>query len=114
MIEFLGLILAFITAICFGLSTAIQKYALGELKKFSIKGMLKNKIWLSSLIVSAIGIATYLVAMRMIELSLVQSVISFALIVPMIIGLAFFKEKLVIYEWVSIILILVGIFLVVY
>jgi drug/metabolite transporter (DMT)-like permease len=112
--EILGLILAFITAICFGLSTAIQKYALNRMKKFSIKGMLKNKKWLSSLIVGAAGVISYLFAMRIAELSLVQSIVSLAIIIPMLVGFVFFKERLVIYEWVSIILILVGIFLVVY
>jgi len=112
--EILGLVMTFVTAICFGLSTAIQKYALGKMKKFSIKGMLKNRRWLSSLIVAAVGIASYLFAMKIADLSIVQSVISLALIIPMIIGFVFFKERLVVYEWVSIILILAGIFLVVY
>lgn len=114
MIEMIGVILAFVTAICFGLSTAIQKYALNKMPKFSIKNMLKDRGWLSSLIVSGVGVATYLITMRLIELSLVQSIVSLAIIVPMIIGLIFFKERLVVFEWVSIILILAGIFLVVY
>jgi drug/metabolite transporter (DMT)-like permease len=112
--EIIGIVLALVTAICFGLSTAVQKYALSKMKKFSIKGMLKNKRWLSSLIVGAVGIAAYLFAMRLTDLSVVQSIVSVALIIPMIVGFAFFKERLVVYEWVSIILILIGVFLVAY
>ncbi|MEM7819416.1 MAG: hypothetical protein QXD48_01145 [Candidatus Aenigmatarchaeota archaeon] len=114
MTEIIGIILSVITMICFGFSTAIQKYALNKIEKFSIKSVLKNKMWLSTLIISAIGIATYLFALRISYLSLVQSIVSSTLIIPMFVGFVFFKEKLVIYEWISIILILIGIILVVY
>lgn len=110
----LGVILAILAAILFGISTGMQKYSLERISKFSIRKMLFNKKWFSSLIVGGIGILFYLFAMRIAELSLVQSIISLTLIVQVLIGFAFFKEKLGVIEWLAIIMVVAGVLLIAY
>jgi drug/metabolite transporter (DMT)-like permease len=110
----LGIILAIIAAILFGISTGIQKYSLERISAFSIRKILMNKKWLSSLLVGAVGILFYLVAMRVAELSVVQSVISLTLIVQVLIGFIFFREKMVKIEWLAVIVVIAGVLLIAY
>jgi len=108
----LGIILAVIAAVFFGISVAMQKYGLKSLKKFTIKGMVTNKRWILSIVIGVIGILLYLVALNLADLSTVQPVTALTLVIPVIAGVAFFKEKIGGFEWALLVLVIVGIVLV--
>lgn len=110
----LGIILSVFAALLFGISAGIQKFSVRNMKRFSVRNMIKNKKWLSSLAIGGIGIISYLIALRSTDLSIVQSVLSLTLITPIIIGYAFFKERMEAIEWVSITLLVIGVFLAVF
>jgi drug/metabolite transporter (DMT)-like permease len=109
MTELFGIFLAATAAIIFGLTTVMQKYSLRKVEKFSIGMLLKNKIWVSSLIVGMIGMGFYLFALSLTQVSSVQSIITSSAIIPVLAGSVLFKEKLGARRWFSIALILVGI-----
>jgi len=109
----LGIVFAIIAAVCFGFSTAIQKYGLNQLKKFSIRKLIKNRIWLSALVVGAIGIVFYLVSLKTVDLSMAQPILALGLVIPIVIGMTMFKEHISKKELVCIIFVLAGILFVI-
>jgi len=108
----LGIALSIVASICFGVSVAIQKYSLSEMKNFSIKQMIKNKKWISAFLVGIVGVIIYLVALNLEPISTVQPLTSLSFIIPIIAGIAFFKEKLEVKKWAFLVLVLAGIVLV--
>lgn len=104
-----GAILAVISAVLFGISLAMQKYAVGAMKKFSIGAMAKNKTWLIALLVGVAGILVYLVALNMADLSAVQPLTSLSVVIPILIGVALFKEKMEVKKWLFALILLAGI-----
>lgn len=108
----LGIALSIISAALFGASIAMQKYGMGSMKKFSFSGMIKNKVWLAALGIGVIGLIFYLAALSLADLSTVQPMTALTLVVPVISGVFFFKEKVGRLEWVLLAMVIGGIFLV--
>ena len=107
----LGVLLSLIVAICYGISATIQKYAISSMKKFSFKLLFKNRKWLVSLLVGTIGTLLYLFAVKIAPLSTVQVFLAISIIVPILAGFLFFKEKLKVREWLCVVLVIAGVFL---
>ena len=103
-------VFAFLAAILFGLSTAMQKKALRKIK-FSVKNIITNKIWLSSLLVGGVGFLFYMLALRSTDIVIVQSFIPLSIVVPLIYGIRL-KEKIGVYQWLFIGMISLGIILI--
>ena len=108
----LGLALALVTATLFGISVALFKHSLGHLEHFTIKDMVKHKKWLGALVVGLVGVLTYIMAMIEAPLSTVQPILSFSMVIPILVGAALFKEKLEVWRWLFVVILLAGIFLV--
>ncbi len=108
----LGIILALVAAVFFGISVAMQKYGLKSMSKFSIGGMVKNKKWIASLLIGVVGILLYLIALNQADLSVVQPITALTLVIPVIAGVIFFKEKIRRTEWLMLALVVIGIVLV--
>jgi drug/metabolite transporter (DMT)-like permease len=107
----LGVLLSLIVAICYGISAAMQKYAISKMEKFSFRHLFVNKKWLASLLVGLVGTVAYLLAVKTAPLSTVQVFLSLSIIIPILAGFVFFKEHLKDREWVCISLIVLGIVL---
>ncbi|MFQ5647943.1 MAG: hypothetical protein ACE5FW_01790 [Candidatus Aenigmatarchaeota archaeon] len=108
----LGIALALLASVLFGISVAIFKYSMGALKTFTIQGMVKNKRWLLALAVGLAGVVVYVMAMIVAPLSTVQPILSFSMLIPVLVGAALFKEKLEVWRWLCVLVLLAGIFLV--
>ena len=108
----LGIVLAIIASVCFGISVAMQKYGLKSLKKFSFASMAKNKRWIAALAIGIVGILLYLVALTLAALSIVQPLTSLTIIIPVIAGVIFFKEKIGGIKWALLALVIVGVILI--
>ena len=61
--------------------------------------------------IGIIGTASYLAAMRYAPLSTVQVFLSLTIIIPIVVGFLFFKEKLSMREWLCVALVVIGIIL---
>ena len=109
-IVYMSAVFAFLAAMFFGISTAIQKKALRKIK-FSVKNIITNKVWLSSLIVGGVGFLFYILALRSTDLVIVQSFIPLSILVPLIYGIKL-KEKIEVYQWLFIGMIILGIILI--
>ena len=96
-------------AILFGASSAIQKYSLDSMKKFSVKKMVENWKWLASLVIGGLGILVYLFALKNFPLFIVQPFVAIAMLVPIACGVLYFNEKLNMYEIIGIVLVIVGV-----
>lgn len=107
-----GLLLAFTAAVLFGLALTIQKYAIGALAAFSFRLLVRQRAWLLSMVVGGAGILAYLTALRTTPLSAVQPLMAISLLIPILAGVAFFKENLTVIEWLLVALFLAGIGLV--
>jgi drug/metabolite transporter (DMT)-like permease len=107
----LGILLSLIVALCYGVSAAMQKYAISSMEKFSFRRLFRNKKWLASLLVGFLGTSAYLLAVKTAPLSTVQIFLSLSIIIPILAGFVFFKENLKKREWVCISLIVLGIIL---
>ena len=108
----LGIVLALVASVCFGISVALQKYGLKSMKKFSFAAMVKNKRWIFALVIGIVGILLYLVALNLADLSLVQPLTSLTIIIPVIAGVAFFKEKIGGIKWALLALVIIGVVLI--
>src|SRR3989338_4973586 len=108
----LGIFLAVVAATLFGISVSLQKYGLKSLKKFSLKGMATNKKWIVSMVIGVVGILLYLVALNLADISVVQPLTALTLVIPVIAGVAFFKEKIGGMEWALLALVIIGVVLV--
>ncbi|MFH0836554.1 MAG: hypothetical protein V1870_00325 [Candidatus Aenigmatarchaeota archaeon] len=105
----LDIILSIIVACCYGISASIQKYSLSAMINFSIKNMVKNKIWLFSMLIGFIGIFLYIFTLRFVALNTIQPLLALSMIIPILVGILAFREKPCIYESIGIILIIVGV-----
>jgi|SRR3990172_12488715 len=103
-------VFAFLAAILFGISTAIQKKALRKIK-FSVRNIITNKVWISSLFIGGVGFLFYILALRSTDIVIVQSFIPLSIVVPLIYGLRI-KEKIEVYQWLFIGMISLGIILI--
>lgn len=108
----LGMVFALLAAVCYGLAAAIQKKSMGDQRHFDMGEILKDRLWLSSILVGFVGIIFYLLALANAGLTEVQPFLSLSLIIPIIAGLVFFREKLGRIQWIAIVLVLAGIILV--
>ena len=102
------MVLSLIAALLFGASTVIQKYCFRGMKRFSFKRVIRNKVWMMSLLVGATGIMFYLAALRLAEISIVQPMLSLSIAVPVLVGWFVFGEK-VGSRWIHILLIIAGV-----
>jgi multidrug transporter EmrE-like cation transporter len=105
----LGVLLSLIVAVCYGISAAMQKYAISRMERFSFRRLFKNARWLAALLVGFVGTITYLLAVKIAPLSTVQVFLSLSIIIPILVGASLFKEYLRKSEWLCVCLILVGI-----
>ena len=103
------IIISVLVALCYGISASIQKYSLSAMKKFSVKQMIKNRIWLFSMLIGIIGILIYIFALRFVALNTIQPILALSMIIPIFAGIFLFKEKPHIYDIAGIILIIVGV-----
>jgi drug/metabolite transporter (DMT)-like permease len=106
----LGITLSVLAALCFGIATAVQKYCLKGVPKFSFKVLFKNRLWMLSLLLGLAGILFYLAALKFAEISLVQPMLSISIIVPVLIGWFFFGEN-VGDRWIHVLIIIMGVLL---
>ena len=108
----LGIFLSLLTATLFGVSVALFKYSMGAIKKFTVKGLVNNRKWLLALVVGLVGVITYIMAMIVEPLSTVQPILSFSMLIPILVGAALFKEKLEVWRWLCVLVLVAGVFLV--
>ena len=106
----LGIALSLAAAILFGVSTAMQKYSLKRMKKFSLQVLVRKRIWWLSVTVGLSGILTYMMALRFTQISVVQPMLSISIVIPVLVGWIFFKENLR-QRWFPIFLIITGVIL---
>ena len=85
----------------------MQKYDLLRMRKFSLMMALKRKRWLYSIPVGIAGLFFYMLALSYQSISIVQPLITSSLIIPVVAGHLFFREKIGV-KWFHIILILGG------
>ncbi len=114
MSDMLGIILSLVAAVCYGISAAMQKHAVAKItakKRFSFRRLLKNARWYASLGVGGIGILAYLTAMIYAPLSTVQVFLSLTLVISVLAGFMFFKERMKVKEWLCVVMIIAGVFL---
>lgn len=104
-----GILFAMVAATLFGVALTIQKHAVGRMETFSLARMARSRVWLLSLAVGGVGILAYLLALRSASLSAVQPLMSLSLLIPVIAGMIFFKERLQVVEWVFVIVFFIGI-----
>jgi len=110
----LGILLSLVAAVCYGISAAMQKYAVAKItarKRFSFKHLFKSRKWYASLGIGGIGILAYLTAMIYAPLSTVQVFLSLTLVITVFAGFIFFKEKMKVREWLCVVMIITGVFL---
>ncbi len=106
----LGLFLSVFAALCFGLTAILQKYCMGDMSKFSFRKLMKNELWMLSVLIALIGLFSYLTALKYEPLSLVQPMLSISIVIPVLFGWFFFKEKIGT-RWIHVILITAGVLL---
>ena len=104
----LGLVLSLFAALLFGSSTVIQKYCLKGMSRLSFNGIIRNKVWILSLLICFIGIIFYLAALRFAEISIVQPMLSVSIAVPVLVGWFGFRERIG-FRWIHILLIIAGV-----
>ena len=107
----LEIILIIATVVFYGAASTIQKYAIKNMKKFNMKELIVDKIWLLSLLIGGLGTYSYLYALKIGLFSFVQTMLSFTIVIPIAAGWLLFKEKLMVVEWLSVGLITAGIIL---
>jgi drug/metabolite transporter (DMT)-like permease len=105
-----GVLLSVLAALFFGISTAIQKYRIKEMKRFSLKRLVMDWTWRLSLLVGLFGIMTYIAALGYESISLVQPLVSVSILIPVFAGKMFFGEEIGA-KWLHIIFILLGVVL---
>ena len=106
----LGLILSAFAALCFGISTAYQKYCMIKMPHFSLKKLISNKQWVLSVLLGFTGILAYLMALKYESISLVQPMLSISIIITIAIGWLKFHERID-GKWAYLMLIIAGVLL---
>ena len=104
----LEILLVIATIILFGSSSTIQKYAIKNMKEFSIAQLARNPAWVFAVLVGILGIAAYMAALQIGTFSFIQTALSATIAIPVVAGALIFREKLSVIEWVSVGLIVVG------
>jgi uncharacterized membrane protein len=107
----LGIVFAVLAATCFGLSTTMQKYCLRRMKKLSFERIVKNRVWMISILVGVIGITFYLTALKYEQISIVQPMLAISIAIPVLVGWLGFNEKIR-SRWIHILLIILGVLLI--
>ena len=108
----LGILLAVIAAICYGMSAVVQKYSMEVFDVFHIRQIIRHKIWILSMVIGLSGVLFYMSALTMTDLVVTQPILSISLLIHFIAGVTLFKEKLVFRQWIAIFLVILGIVLV--
>ncbi len=108
----LGIIFAAIAAVLFGASVLLQHNGLQSIGKFSFKKMVMNKRWVASIVVGVVGIGLYVLALKLDPISTIQPVTSLNMVVTILGGVFFFKERIGGRQWLMLLLVIVGIVLV--
>jgi drug/metabolite transporter (DMT)-like permease len=104
-----GILLSTAAAILFGVSTVLQKQAMGRMKKFSLRALLHNRGWIGSLAVGGLGLLFYLEAVSFFDITMIQPMVTASVIIPIIAGGIMFRERLGARKWLAIFIILIGI-----
>jgi|SRR3989338_8242390 len=108
----LGIILAMISSVLFGASILLQHHGLQTMGKFSLKKMVMNKRWIASILIGGVGIGLYVIALKLADISTIQPVTSLNMVVTILGGVFFFKEKIGGRQWLMLLLVIAGIVLV--
>lgn len=109
----LGIIIAIISTFCFNLGIVLQKKGLKESSEIKIeegiinllktfKEFSKNKYWLTGTILGLIGLIPYVIAMGLVGILVVQPVSTIGLIIFVISAIKILKEKISLFEIISI------------
>lgn len=109
----LGIIIAIISTFCFNFGMVLQKRGLKESSEIKIekglgnllktfKEFSKNKYWLAGTLLGLIGLIPYVIAMGMVGILVVQPVSTIGLIIFVISAIRILKEKVSLFEIVSI------------
>jgi uncharacterized membrane protein len=107
----LGIALSAFAAFLFGISTVLQKRCLKGIKKFSIRKIIKKKLWILSILMGLAGIVIYLAALKFESISIVQPMLSISIAVSVLFGWFIFDEETG-SSWIYIILIVAGVLLI--
>jgi len=110
--EYLGLLLAVVTSVVFGISVSLQKYSLTKMKLFTVKGMITHRIWMIALAIGLFGVGLYVLAMSFAPLSTVQPMLGVSMVIPMVVGVAFFHERQGVIRWLLVGVVITGMALV--
>jgi len=117
---FLGIILTIIASSCFSLGFILQKKGVSEglpeldfeeglstsLKAFT--EFLKNKTWISGILIGLIGWFPYIFAISLVGITFVQPLTNIGLIVFVISAIKILKEKIKLIEIISVILLILA------
>lgn len=103
------ILIAIIVAFCYGISAAIQKYSFTNMKKFSIRQMIKSWKWLVSMVIGGIGLIIYLYSLKFIPISTIQPLLALSITIPIIAGFLFFKERPNRYESLGVAFVIAGV-----
>ena len=106
----LGIILSVFASILIGTSATMQKYSLRRIRKFRLKKIFSNRLWILSVIIGGVGTLMYLFAMRLSPIHIVQPIIAVSMLIPVIFGSILFGEKIG-NRWFHIIIIFIGVWL---
>lgn len=110
--SYVGIVLALLTSLIFGVSVTLQKHSLRNIELFTIKGILSHRMWLLALLIGFSGVGVYILAMNYAPLSTVQPILAMSMIIPIISGVIFFNERQEVHKWLFVILVIAGIALV--
>ncbi len=107
----LGVALSVAAALCFGLSTTLQKHCLRRVSRFSFGEVVRNRVWMISILIGLIGIMFYLTALKYAPISVVQPTLAISIAMPVLVGWFAFGENMG-SRWVHIIFIIAGVLLI--
>ena len=108
----LGVVLALLTALLFGLSGLGQKAALPSAQRFRYRDLARNKRWLASVALGCLGALSYLAALSLAPLSSVMPILSASFVVPVVGGAALLKERVSKRQWLCVVVLVAGVALV--
>jgi drug/metabolite transporter (DMT)-like permease len=107
----LGMLLSLVAAAFFGTATTIQKYCMHRMKSFSLRRLMRKRLWLVSVLLGVFGILGYEMALSYETISIVQPMMSLSILIPVVAGWMLFGEKIGA-KWLHIALIIAGVVLI--
>jgi drug/metabolite transporter (DMT)-like permease len=109
-----AVILAVIAAVLTGTAMSLQKAGLnklGKVKKINlrlVKKLIKNKLWMTGLIISGIPVVLFTWLLSFEEVSVINPLMSLSLLVILFNGYFFLKEKLTTKQLIGAVSLIIG------